>query len=176
MNRRKTIGVVAAAIVGGIAPIRVHAKPMNTIAVGPWEFEAPIDWKLQENSTTVPYMEAPDGTRGCYIKALTFGQTRKSAVEAADYLQEVHERNFLKDPEANWKTVERVSSHLGQTARPVLDLLDETSNYRVLSVVLATEREALQVTVHDYDCKDYGSSKRLLAPIAESLRGPKPGV
>lgn len=143
---------------------------MNVIGVGNWEFELHEDWELQEPRSGVPYLETPDGTKGCYIKGITFGQPQSSAEVEAQYLQEAHESSFLADPEAKWIAVERNGSPAGQDFLSTLDLYDQGSNYRVLSVVLAATGEALQVTLHDYCCQDYKASVRGFAPIASSLR------
>lgn len=143
---------------------------MNIIGVGAWEFDLPEDWELKEARSGVPYMESSDGTKGCYIKGITFGQAKGSGTEAAAYLQEVHERSFSSDPQAKWVAVDRSTSPRNHDCLSVLDLFDRQSNYRVLSVVLAAADEAIQITLHDYDCRDYDASSLFLAPVARSVR------
>jgi hypothetical protein len=147
---------------------------MNIIGVGSWEFELPEDWELQEARSGVPYMQASDGTKGCYIKGITFGQVRATGADAAAYLQEAHERGFTGGPESKWAVAARSLSSQGQDALSVLDLFDVRSNYRVLSVVLAAPGEALQVTLHDYDCRDYDASCLAFAHIVKSVRRARP--
>lgn len=143
---------------------------MNVIGVGLYEFELPDEWEQQEQGSGVPYFETQDGTKGCYIKGISFGQPQASHEAAAQYLQQVHERNIFADLKANWTVAERFGAETANGFLARLDLLDRTSTYRVLSVVLANQSEALQVTLHDYDCQDYEASLQAFAAIAASLR------
>ncbi|WP_370601416.1 hypothetical protein [Pseudomonas nitroreducens] len=143
---------------------------MSIIGIGRWEFELPEEWEQQEQESGVPYFETQDGTKGCYIKGISFGQPQASYEAAAQYLQQVHERNILADPKAYWTVVERFGAETANGFLARLDLLDKTRAYRVLSVVLANRSEALQVTLHDYDCQDYEASLQAFAAIADSLR------
>ena len=149
---------------------------MKTIDVGPWSFRAPSDWRQVESVNGIPYLESKDGTKGCYIKALTFGQTYPSPTNAAAYLQGVHERNYFADSKAKWEVKQRSASTAGATASSILDLLDAASNYRVLSVVVAATDVAVQLTLHDYACEDYDASAQSFEPIATSIRGPRSGA
>ena len=143
---------------------------MNIIGVGIWEFELPEDWDQQECRSGVPYFEARDGTKGCYIKGVSFGRPQTSPESAAKYLQQVQERPFLADPKACWTVKERFGTETADGFHSTLDLLDISACYRVLSVVLANQSEALQVSLHDYDCHDYEMSLHAFSAIAASLR------
>ena len=143
---------------------------MNIIGVGMWEFELPEEWEQQEPRSGVPYFEAPDGTKGCYIKGISFGQPQASAEAAAQYLQQAQERPFLGDSKSGWTIEERNGAKTADGFFSRLDLFDRSSSYRVLSVVLANQSEALQVSLHDYDCQDYEQSLQIFAAIAASLR------
>jgi hypothetical protein len=143
---------------------------MNIIGVGMWEFELPEEWEQQEHRSGVPYFEARDGTKGCYIKGISFGQPQSSPEAAAQCLQEAQQRPFLTDPKARWVVEERIGAETADGFLSKLDLVDRSSSYRVLSVVLANQSEALQVSLHDYDCQDYELSFQSFAAIAASLR------
>ena len=134
MQRRSLIGATALLSIASLAPSRLVAAAMNTIDVGPWSFRAPSDWRQAEVVHGIPYLESKDGTKGCYIKALTFGRTYRSATDAAAYVQGVHERNYFADSKAKWEVKQRSASTAGATASSILDLLDASSNYRVLSL------------------------------------------
>jgi hypothetical protein len=176
MQRRSLVGATALLSIASLAPTRLVAAAMNTIDVGPWSFRAPSDWRQVESVNGIPYLESKDGTKGCYIKALTFGRTYGSATDAAAYLQGVHERNFFADPKAKWEVKQRSASTADATATSILDLLDASSNYRVLSVVVAATDAAVQVTLHDYACEDYQASVQAFEPVATSIRGPRGGA
>src|SRR5260221_5029198 len=145
MRRRQFVQAgTTLAILGFVCHSGAGTK-MNTLIVGPWSFDLPADWKRRETQGTAPYMEAEDGTKGCYIWAITFPQPRASSEEAAAYLQDGHERVFMRDPTSKWKVVERSPAVVELPSRSVLDLFDESNSYRILSVVIATTRVAIQL-------------------------------
>lgn len=57
----------------------------------------------------------------------------------------------------------------GELARSSLDLFDQSANCRVLSLVLASTDDAVQVSVHDYWCEDYAESQSAFASLEASM-------
>jgi hypothetical protein len=73
---------------------------MQIIGIGPWEIEVPGNWN-EKKSEDPGYLESGDGTVGCYLKALTYKKSEKSARKIADDIQSVHERSFRNAAKGN---------------------------------------------------------------------------
>ncbi len=138
--------------------------------IGRWEFFVPDAWEHKDMGIGISYLEAPDGTKGLYAKTVISRPPEPSAAAFAKYIQGVHHRGFEKDPQANWSVMDSTGHADGDLFRSALDLWDGSSSYRVLSLVLCTADYALQVTIHDYLCKDYEGTKLAFADIERSLR------
>jgi hypothetical protein len=80
---------------------------MQVIGVGPWELEVPSDW-LEKKTDRSGYLEATNGTVGCYLKALTYRQPDRSAEQIADDIQAIHERAA----KGNWQVIVRLLAEL----------------------------------------------------------------
>mgnify|MGYP003447088150 CR=1 FL=1 len=143
---------------------------MQIAGAGPWELGVPSGWSFKDHGTDAAYLEAPDGTRGCYIKTIELKEPKPSAEALSDYLQRVHEKSFHDATSNTWKVVARQGAQDGEFFRSQLDLLDKESAYRVLSLVVSSASYAVQVTVHDYLCQDYERTKGDFAPMATSIR------
>ena len=124
----------------------------------------PDGWALKESEGSDSYFEAPDGTKGLYVKAIELSAPKQSARELSDYIQDIHFRNFADLDESAWVVADRSDTEERMFFRSRLDLYDPKANYRVLSLVLCDNREAIQVSVHDYWCEDY-------AAVREAFRG-----
>jgi hypothetical protein len=142
---------------------------MPIAEIGPWEFLVPDSWNLKENDSGVSYFEAPDGTQGMYIKSIELKAPKDSAHDLADYIQGIHQRSF-EDPNASqWRIADRRGVLDGMLYRSALDMYDQASAYRVLSLVVSDAQQAIQVTVHDYLCEDYTAAKDSYVEIEESI-------
>jgi hypothetical protein len=86
----------------------------------------------------------------------------------ADYLQGVHFRNFA-DLESDWAVTDRRSIEDQMFCRSRLDLYDQKASYRVLSLVLRNASTAIQVSVHDYLCEDYGLTQDAFGELEASI-------
>ena len=172
MNRRLLIQAFVAMLFGRMVYAADAKTKMNAVSIGPWSLEIPASWKSVERKSGIPYVESPDGGKGCYIKAITFPETRQSAEEAAAYLQDGHERGYLRDVQAKWKAMDRSTRQVGAIAYSTLDLFDQSKSYRVLSLVAATRKVALQLTLHDYDCRNYDATAAAFVSILNSVHGP----
>jgi hypothetical protein len=143
---------------------------MPIAEIGRWEFIVPDAWALKDVGIGISYMEAPDGTRGMYAKTVASNPAEPSPAAFATYIQGAHQRGFEKDTQANWSVMEHSGHPEGNLFRSRLDLWDVDSSYRVLSLILCSAEYALQLTLHDYECKDYESTKLDFAEVEQSMR------
>ena len=143
---------------------------MPTAEIGRWEFYIPDGWEFKDQGIGVSYLEAPDGTKGLYSKTIKSDPPEASAQELAEYVQTVHQGGFEADPDADWAVVLRSGKREGDLYRSLLDLWDESSQYRVLSLVLCNEHQALHLTMHDYACASHEAESSPFVEIERSAR------
>jgi hypothetical protein len=140
---------------------------MPIATIGPWQFSMPDGWVPKEREGS-DYFEAPNGSKGLYVKAIELSEPKQSAQELADYIQDVHFRNFA-DLESDWAVTDRRSIEEQTFCRSRLDLYDQNASCRVLSLVLCNTSTAIQVSVHDYLCEDYGLMQDAFAALEASI-------
>jgi hypothetical protein len=140
---------------------------MSIATIGLWEFSMPDGWVPKEREGS-DYFEAPDGTKGLYVKALELSVPKHTARELADYIQDIHFRNFA-DLESDWSVTDRSSVEDPTFCRSRLDLYDQKAGYRVLSLVLCNTSTAIQVSVHDYLCEDYALVQDAFSGLEASI-------
>lgn len=145
----------------------------DTVAIdfGSWTFSLPQDWALdKKHEPGVPFFESADRSKGCYVKLITRKTSGSTADFAAD-IQRVHRETLESLPGRSWRIMSNESSSTADAATlATLDMFDSEHSYRVLSKVIANRDAAVQLTLHDYDCKDYAASLQSFASIADSLR------
>ena len=143
----------------------------QTLDFGDWSFALPADWKPASSGIDgVTYLESANGARGCYIKAMRFAPSpHRTAAEQAAHVQSIEKQSMTTGEQDQWRVVAERSIPEGASLRSELDLFSKARGYRVLSVVLTTESDFVQLTLHDYDCHDYSASVEFFAPIAASL-------
>ncbi len=107
---------------------------MQIAQIGPWEFEMPDGMFQKDNESSNSYFESLDGTVGLYVKAIELREAKPSASHLVEHIQEVHLRGFTEGSENSWEAVDERISVEGEFARSVLDLYDDTANYRVISM------------------------------------------
>lgn len=139
---------------------------MQTAHIGPWEFKLPDGWASQEDDAANGYVEAPDGSKGAYVKWIELAEPRVSPQALADHLQQVHEESFFELEESTWEIVECRGQSDGGLYRSALDLYDVNASYRVLSLVVSNTASAIQITIHDYSC---GSCESIFADVERSI-------
>jgi len=142
---------------------------MPVAEIGAWEFLVPEGWTPKDQGIGVPYMEAPSGTQGMYIKTVDLGEQEGSAKGVADHVQDVHRRSFEGAPGSDWELIERRDSQDADLYRSARDLLDREATYRILSLVVADSRQAIQITLHDYVCTDYDSTRADFNDVEQSI-------
>ena len=143
---------------------------MPTAEIGPWELHIPDGWDFKDQGIGVSYLEAPDGTKGLYSKTVKSEPPEATAQSLAQYVQQVHQRGFEADPESDWSVMQRHGAQEGELYRSLLDLWDESSQYRVLSLVLCSDRLALHLTMHDYVCVAHEPESSPFIEIERSAR------
>jgi|SRR6185437_10859121 len=136
--------------------------------IGPWQFDMPEAW-ANAGDEQADYFVAPGGVKGLYVKWVALPQPKASAQALAEYLQDVHFRSFKDIRGSNWEVMERQVQEQHGLVRSVLDMYDARASYRVLSFVVCGNRQAIQISVHDYQCTDYFSTRNEFAPLAVSI-------
>jgi hypothetical protein len=142
---------------------------MPVAAIGAWEFWVPDGWEIEDRGDGVSYLEAPDGTRGMYVKCIELTEPESCARDLAQYIQETHEASFSQLAGSDWVVVDRRNTPEMSLHKSALDMLDSRATYRVLSIVVCNAREAIQVTLHDYLCEDYAEAKDTFAAVEGSI-------
>jgi hypothetical protein len=142
---------------------------MQIAQIGPWEFEMPDGLTHKVNESSSSYFEDEEGTTGLYVKAIELAEPKASSSHLANYIQDVHLRGFTDGATDTWQVVDKRLSINGELARSALDLYDESANYRVLSLVVATADTAVQVTVHDYWCENYCATQARFSNLEASI-------
>jgi hypothetical protein len=143
---------------------------MLVMELGSWRFSLPRDWALdKKHAPGVPYFESADGSKGCYVKEIGGHRDSGSAAKLAADVQRIQRKSLEAVAGHKWRIMADESSSTADGTLAVLDLFDSEHSYRVLSKVIAGKDGAVQLTLHDYDCKDYAASVKFFAPIAASL-------
>jgi hypothetical protein len=147
----------------------VHDQEMQIGCVGQWEFEIPSGWSRTENESSDSYFENESGDKGMYVKLVRLSEPMASPSDLAKYVQGVHLRAFTKADGEPWTVVDDHGERDLSLFRSVLDLYNNEANYRVLSFVVSTDTEAVQITVHDYWCEDHEESRTQFFGIERSI-------
>jgi hypothetical protein len=143
---------------------------MPTATIGRWEFTVPEDWALKDSGLDISYLESSDGTMGSYQKVIKSDPPEPTAQNLAEYIQKVHRSGFEADERAVWTVTEFSGVQQGELYWSRLDMWDESSNYRVLSLVACSSAYALHLTLHDYECSDYSEPNAAFIEIENSMR------
>jgi hypothetical protein len=165
MKRRRFLAL-ASLLVASTAHSAESGTSMSTARIGPWEFSIPEDWVAKEST----YLESRDGAVGCYVKRIGASMRKTTARDFAEEIQAIHEASFRKATQRDWRLMARTGAPSGPFFKSRLDMLDEANKYRVLSLVLASADDALQVTIHNYLCEDYSANRDAYLPVEQSLR------
>ncbi len=142
---------------------------MQAIRIGPWELHIPADWSEKKNDDA-PYLESSDETVGCYLKLLKYKDSGLPAQKISDEIQSIHEHSFRDAAKGHWQVMAQGSQRENLYVRSRLDMYNRESQYRILSLVLASDGEALQLSIHNYLCQDYARDRDTYEAIALSLR------
>jgi hypothetical protein len=143
---------------------------MPLAEIGRWEFFIPDEWHSKDPEPTVSYFESPDGCMGLYAKSIRPKQPESTPLDLAEDVQNSHFSGYNSDDEVEWRIMERTFVSEGDNVLSALDLWDQARSYRVLSLVLATASDAVQVTLHDYDCVEHGAENLSFARVRDSLK------
>ncbi len=144
--------------------------------VGPWQFDIPEGWRHKDNESSESYFEAPDGEKGLYVKCIELPDPQASPQAVAEYVQGIHFKAFTELSGSRWTVMGRTVGEQEGIVRSVLDLYDAQANYRVLSLVVCGKQRAVQITVHDYWCTDYGATCNAFGPLVASVHNTQPMV
>ena len=143
---------------------------MPLAEIGRWEFFIPDEWPSKDPEPGVSYFESLDGRMGLYAKSIHPTRPESTARDLAKDVQHSHFSGYNSDADMEWHVMEDTFQNEGDIVRSTLELWDESRCYRVLSLVLATASDAVQVTLHDYDCDEYIAENLPFNRIQNSLR------
>ncbi len=142
---------------------------MQIARIGPWQFAMPEGLLHKPSERFDSYFENEERTLGLYVRDLEATEAKLSASQYAEYIQSVYLAAFKEDTPDAWETVDQRLSTDGELARSALDIYDRSANYRVLSLVVATNVDAVQINVHDYWCEDYQAAKSMFSSLERSI-------
>ena len=148
---------------------------MQLAKIGPWQFDMPEAWTNAGNADA-DYFVAPGDEKGLYVKWVALPEPKSSAQALAEYLQDVHLRSFNEIRGSNWEVMERKAREQHGLVRSVLDMYDAAACYRVLSFVVCSNQQAIQISVHNYQCTDYFTTRNEFVPLAASIQQTAPMV
>lgn len=175
MIRHNRLREIVAQMAAPSAIESVYPEPIATsehlLEIGGWLFQLPGDWLPdQHHHPVVPYFESSDGSKGCYVTTLALKPLYRTAAEIAECIQRSHRRSLEMQANAQWHLMHESQSATNEIAHSTLDLFDWKKRYRVLNKVIARTDRAVQLTLHDYCCKNYSASVQCFEHIAESVR------
>ena len=142
---------------------------MQHAQIGPWQFGIPEHWAHTENESSNAYFESPEGDKGLYVKLVLPQEPLQSPTDLAEYIQGAHKKSFTETTDRAWNVLDQRHTKSTESARSVLDLYDKEENYRILSLVMSTCASAIQITVHDYWCEDYETTREQFQEIENSI-------
>ncbi len=169
MKRR--LFLASAALLSPLAAMATSGSAtMATAGIfGAWQFDVPVNWKAPAGGDQ-GYLESSDGSVGCYIQSIVPPETAGTAAELAAAILAIHESSMRTAMKRDWKVASKASQSAGGYCRARVDLFDQASKYRIVSFVLASPSDALQVTVHNYYCEDYSANRDAYRGTELSLR------
>lgn len=144
--------------------------------IGPWQFDMPKGWLQKDNESCASYFEAPGGEKGLYVKCIEVLHPMASPHAVAEYVQDVHFKGFTESSGSNWAVMGCTAKEHEDLVRSILDLYDARASYRVLSLVACGRQQAIQITVHDYWCTDYATTRNAFWPLVASVYNTQPIV
>lgn len=142
------------------------------VRAGPWSFSLPDDWQGASDDPAAPYFENVDGTWGCYVKVVQFAASDPppDLADLAARMQTFHEASLAAVPDTAWEVQARAATSSGETAESIVDYLDATRRYRIVSVVQVAPPLGLHLTLHHYLCESYAASRAYSTGVLASVR------
>lgn len=144
----------------------------NTISTNQWQIMLPSDWAQKPQSADGPasfYFEAADGSKGAYISVWNRTDPHSSALVDLAAWRDVEIRNLHSMIDHDWKILDEWQHDETGTAISGSDCLEESKCYRILCLRMTRFPWLVRVSLHDYACSDYESSKQAFQPIMDSL-------
>lgn len=167
MDRRSVLLSVAALVLANRRRASA-AEFTQEVEMDSWVVSIPEDWLRSTDPRPALYYDAPDGTRGCYMKVLQAPRAM-DARSMAEQLQSIYERAFRSQGKG-WEVRLRTGIQAAAGFRSTMNLYDESNSYRISSYVFARRTEAFQVTAHDYSCLNYDQPLPEFDAIRDSMR------
>jgi hypothetical protein len=177
-TRRLILGVpaVAALALGAGDGFAAKAGSTQSIEFAAWQLSLPADW-TRSQSWMRPgsqieggmWMASAERTRRLSLQAYEYKISRDPPQMRAAIAQSMAKKAATDGAEHLWRVMGERARNEGAAVRSELDLLNKTNGVRVLNVVLATDRDVVELCLHDNHCVDYSKSAAFFAPIAASL-------
>ncbi len=144
----------------------------NTISTDQWEILLPSDWTQKPQTTDGPasfYFEASDETQGAYISVFTRQDPNSPALTDLAAWRDTEIRNLHAMTGSHWEILEEWRHDEGGTAISASDCLDRSANYRIVCLRMTQFPWLVRVSLHDYNCTDYETSKQVFLPLIDSF-------
>lgn len=143
----------------------------NIISTDQWQILLPSDW-AQKPQTDGPgsfYFEADDGSKGGYISVFTRTDADSPALADLAAWRDKEIRNLHAMIDHDWEILEEWQHDEGGTAISASDCLERTKNYRIVCLRMTQFPWLVRVSLHDYACTDYETSKQAFLPLIDSF-------
>lgn len=143
----------------------------NTISTEHWQILLPCDWvqKPQTDGSRSFYFEASDGTKGAYISVFTRTNPCSSALADLATWRDTEIRNLHAMTDHHWEIIEEWQHDESETAISASDCLERSTHYRIVCLRMTQFPWLVRVSLHDYNCTDYETSKQAFLPLIDSF-------
>lgn len=143
----------------------------NIISTDHWQIMLPSDWE-QKPHTDGPgsfYFEATDGSMGAYISVFTRADPDSPALADLAVWRDKEIRNLHAMIDHHWEILEEWQHDESGTAISGSDCLDRNRSYRIVCLRMTQFPWLVRVSLHDYQCTDYETSKQVFLPLIDSF-------
>lgn len=135
-----------------------------------WRICLPLDWSDGEGSLEdTLYFESQDKSKGLYIGTLSCAGSDKTLDEVMNRIMRIGLQSMHAMEGSHWEVVQMEKTQSAGAHHWVVDCLDEHSQYRIVTKLIARPPLVISATFHDYLCEDLAASNRQLEAIIASL-------
>lgn len=143
----------------------------NTISTDQWQISLPADWTHQQNPENPGqyYFEAADGSQGAYLTVFTRSNPDSPALGELATWRDMEIQNLHAMADHHWEIVDEWQHDEAGVAFSGSDCLERSRGYRIVCLRMTQFPWLVRVSLHDYACNDYETSKQVFLPIIDSL-------
>ena len=134
-----------------------------------WTVAFPSDWVDRSENGDTLYLESPTHDRGFYLSLwLMSDQETRGSRALIDSFQETEMGSFFPQDEP-WDLLTRTAEGDEQSATGYWESINPTRKYWICGKQLASGKNVLRATFHDYDCASPEISAQFFSHIVGSL-------